>query len=117
MRRALALLTILAGWTMFASDAAGAKGCGSVYGEGRTPSDVTAENVPCHRARKVASKVSKVERPPWNGCVEDSLSVEVRLIKPCVKDGYRCKTIDRDDETGNIRVRCAKGNARIRFWL
>lgn len=99
------------------ADAATVRSCGSLPGEGVVPTRIRATGESCAEAKRVANVVGKVAQAPFNGCVSLH-SARIRLIKPCVRRTYSCRTIKRIGFEGNgIRISCARGSRTVKFDL
>lgn len=96
--------------------AAATRSCSPVLGEGTTPKRIRATNESCREAKKVAGAVGTVTADPFNGCVGGSSRIQ--LVSPCVRRGYRCRTISRIGfRDGGIRVSCRRGTRSVKIDL
>ncbi len=116
-RRRLLLATTLAMFAFPGEGAAAAtRSCSPVLGEGTTPTRIRATNESCREAKKVAGAVGKIAEAPFNGCIGGSSRIQ--LVSPCVRRGYRCRTISRIGfRDGGIRVSCRRGTRSVKFDL
>lgn len=115
----LVLSVCLPGWLHAATIAGAAttRSCGSLPGEGVVATRVAAINETCREARKVADVVGKIAEAPFNGCVELA-GTTIRLIRPCVRRRYHCRTIKRIGFQGQgLRVACRRASRSLKFDL
>lgn len=111
---AVALALCAAAAIPTAASAASAKTCKDIIGEGSSPFQITARGTSCTVARRLAGRVSKVREAPFKGCTYIS-GRKLRITSPCVRSGYRCRTVSRSGDT--IRISCNRGSRNVRFRM
>lgn len=87
------------------------RGCGAVLGEG-TPTNISARNVLCATAKRVARKATLT--PSYGGCGV-ARGNRVVLRQPCRILGFRCRTLGAADTFHSFNECSASGGRWIRF--
>jgi hypothetical protein len=107
--RALILAALAVGLAFPGS--AAARTCRDIGAEGYTPTNIHAKRTTCRVARRVARRVAKV--PTFGGCTGAGKN-GLFIHQPCKRFRFRCHG---EDHGLGVRVRCARGDKRIRFDL